>query len=362
MALSLPIDDVSAISKEKNEFKIIVEVVQRWLTQSYDHTKRHNTLELVLMDAKGDKIHATVRRTHVYKFSPLLVEDRVYMLSYFIVDDCARDFRTTTHGYKIIFDFNSVVQTLTDVLITKSPNSFVSVSDIMFNDPDQTLLVVRIECAFFGSYVQEVLSSLSARDLTSAVVLIQYAKIKPFRGKQSLQNAYGATQIIFNPEIPEANAVREKFFEMNEPGSHVLSQLSDSSKLSLDEEFLKISDMRTLKDIKAMDEGPLFRLQARVMEGNHIVTLVIFDKETSTLLQTTCADLLNPQQRYNLAGSTTPIELLNLVKKTFLFRIEVNNTSNSKFEPSYRVKKICADRDLIYQFKEAVLSPNRCYV
>ncbi|KAL6494609.1 hypothetical protein OROGR_031409 [Orobanche gracilis] len=192
----------------------------------------------------GDKIHATVRRTHVYKFSPLLVEDRVYMLSYFIVDDCARDFRTTAHGYKIIFDFNSVVQTLTDVPITKSPYSFVSVSDIMFNDPDQTLLVdligiltghsgeqefeknhmvqkrmtieieqdgVRIECAFFGSYVQEVLSALSARDLTSAVVLIQYAKIKPFRDKQSLQNAYGATRIIFNPEIPEANAVREKY-------------------------------------------------------------------------------------------------------------------------------------------------------
>ncbi|KAL6546003.1 hypothetical protein OROGR_009877 [Orobanche gracilis] len=172
---------------------------------------------------------------------------------------------------------------------------------------------VRIECAFFGTYVQEVLSALFARDLTSVVVLIQYAKIKPFRGKQSLQNAYGATRIIFNPEIPEANVVREKFFEMNEPGSQILSQMSDSSKLSLDEEFLKISDMRTLKEIKAMDEGPslryqrgitggtklasatnklLFRLQVKVMEGNDIVTLVIFDKEASTLLQTTCADLV----------------------------------------------------------------------
>ncbi|KAL6538035.1 hypothetical protein OROGR_012023 [Orobanche gracilis] len=35
-----------------------------------------------------------------------------------------------------------------------------------------------------------------------------------------------------------------------------------------------------------------FRLQVKVMEGNDIVTLVIFDKEASTLLQTTCADLV----------------------------------------------------------------------
>ncbi|KAL6494610.1 hypothetical protein OROGR_031410 [Orobanche gracilis] len=79
--------------------------------------------------------------------------------------------------------------------------------------------------------------------------------------------------------------------------------------------------------------------------------------QASTLLETTCADLVESSTK-NPVGSTTPIELLNLVKKTFLFRIEVNNTSNSKFEPSYRVKKICADPDLINQFKEAVLSLN----
>ncbi|XP_057450758.1 uncharacterized protein LOC130742672 [Lotus japonicus] len=41
---------------------------------------------------------------------------------------------------------------------------------------------------------------------------------------------------------------------MNEPGSQMLTQLSDSSKPSLDEEFLKLSDMKTFEQIRAMDE------------------------------------------------------------------------------------------------------------
>ncbi|XP_057416088.1 uncharacterized protein LOC130710753 [Lotus japonicus] len=425
MALSLTVDDVASISKEKDVRRVTVKVVRKWMTPSFDRSKRPNSMELVLMDAKGDRIHGTVQRTHVYKFNPLLVEGRVYMLSHFSVGDSPLDFRTTTHAHRIIFGFESVVQSLIDVPITKSPYSFVFVSDIMFNDPDQTLLVdvigiltghsgeqefeknhqvrkritieieqegVKVECAFFGSYVQELLSVLSSRDLTGVVVLIQFAKIKPFKGQQSLQNAYGATRILFNPKIPEATAVRDKFFEMNEPGSQILTQLSDSSKPSLDEEFLKLSEMKTFEQIRAMDEksccvvlGTIiqipegnnwFHLQVKVKQGNDIATLVIFDKEASALLETTCADLVDSSTK-NPAGSvsTTPAELLKLLEKTFLFRIEVNNTSSyrfessyrvnktcgdlgSRFEPSYRVKKICADPDLIAHFKEALPPPN----
>ncbi|XP_057432702.1 uncharacterized protein LOC130725497 [Lotus japonicus] len=388
MALSLTVDDVSSISKEKDVWGVIVKVVRKWMTPSFDRSKLPNSMELVLMDAKGDRIHGTVQRTHVYKFNHLLVDGRVYMLSHFSVGDSALDFRTTTHAHRIIFGFDSVVQTLTDDPITKSPYSFVSVSDLMFNHPDQTLLVdvigiltghsgeqefeknhqvrkritieieqegVKVECAFFGSYVQELLSALSSRDLSGVVVLIQFAKIEPFKGQQSLQNAYVTTRILFNPEIPEATAVRDKFFEMNEPRSQMLTQLSDSSKPSLGEEF---------------------RLQVKVKQGNDIATLVIFDKEASVLLETTCADLVDSSTKNPAgSGSTTPVELLKLLEKNFLFRIEVNNTSSyrcessyrvnktcgdpgSRFEPSYRVKKICADPDLIAHFKETLPPPN----
>ncbi|XP_057450757.1 uncharacterized protein LOC130742671 [Lotus japonicus] len=141
MALSLTVDDVSSISKENDVWRVIVKVVRKWMTPNFDRSKLPNSMELVLMDAKGDRIHGKVQRTHVYKFNPLLVEGRVYMLSHFSIGDSALDFRTTTHTHRIIFGFDSVVQTLTDDPITKSPCSFVYVSDLMSNDQDQTLLV-----------------------------------------------------------------------------------------------------------------------------------------------------------------------------------------------------------------------------
>ncbi|XP_057434429.1 uncharacterized protein LOC130727339 [Lotus japonicus] len=314
MALSLTVDDVSSISKEKDVWRVTVKVVRKWMTPSFDRSKLPNSMKLVLMDAKGDRIHGIVQRTHVYKFNPLLVEGRIrhYVIGILTEQE---------------FEKNHQVRKRITIEIEQEG--------------------VKVECAFFGSYVIELLSILSSRDLTGVVVLIQFAKIKPFRGQQSLQNVYGATQILFNPEISEATAVRDKFFEMNEPGSQILTQLSDSSKPSLDEEFLKLSEMKTFEQIRAMDEG------------NDIATLVIFDKEASALLETTCADLVDSSTK-NPAGScsTTPAELLKLLEKTFLFTIEVSNTSSSRFEPSYRVKKICADPDLIAQFKETLPPPN----
>ncbi|XP_057425018.1 uncharacterized protein LOC130718442 [Lotus japonicus] len=356
MALSLTVDDVFSISKEKDVWRVIVKVVRKWITSSFDRSKLPNSMELVLIDAKI----------------------RHYMIGIL-----------TGHSGEQEFEKNHQVGKRITIEIEQEG--------------------VKVEFAFFGSYVQELLSALSSRDLSGVVVLIQFAKIEPFKGQQSLQNSYVATRILFNPEIPEATAVRDKFFEMNEPGYQMITQLSDSSKPSLDEEFLKLSDMKTFEQIRAMDEKSccvvlgtiiqipegnnwwykackcnkkviwdekMFRLQVKVKQGNDIATLVIFDKEASVLLETTCADLVDSSTKNPAgSGSTTPVELLKLLEKTFLFRIEVNNTSSyrcessyrvnktcgdpgSRFEPSYRVKKICANPDLIAHFKEVLPPPN----
>ncbi|XP_057428641.1 uncharacterized protein LOC130722065 [Lotus japonicus] len=291
-------------TQEKDVSRVTVKVARKWMAPSFDRSKLPNSMELVLMDAKGDRIHGTVQRTHVYKFNPLLVEGRVYMLSHFSVGDSPLDFRILTgHSGEQEFEKNHQVRKRITIEIEQEG--------------------VKVECAFFGSYVQELLSVLSSRDLIGVVVLIQFAKIKPFW-----------------------------FFEMNEPGSQILTQLSGSSKPSLDEEFLKLSEMKTFEQIRAMD-------RVKVKQDNNIATLVIFDKEASALLETTCADLVDSSTKNHAgSGSTTPAELLKLLEKTFLFTIEVSNTSSSRFEPAYRVKKICADPDLIAQFKEALLPPN----
>ncbi|KAL6521833.1 hypothetical protein OROGR_018402 [Orobanche gracilis] len=420
--MALQFDDVSAICPSKESWKIAVKVVRLWTTQSFNGGKFPFTLEMVLIDDKGSKIQASIRKTLIYKFDRLLSEGHVYCLTYFGVGDNGGSYRYTKHAFKLNFQFNTKVQELKDFPINILSYSFVPLSDIMFNEHDTDFLVdiigiltgvgaereyekdrkkqkiltieldadgVRVECAFFGSYVDEINSVLSSADMTNAVVLIQFAKVKIFKGKPSLQNVYGATKITFNPDIEEATKIREKFFEIYEHGSQVLSQLHDPEQLSVEEDFLKATVGKSIEQVKDLDKVPsntylqtvpggtqlasaterfiltkicisvrvaiviyslcvqgMYRLQVRVIDDKDSASLVIFDHEATLLLGKSCVDLVEGNDE-----GTLPAEIISLFDKTFLFKIEVNNSPTSKFEPSFRVKRICTDNDVINQFK-----------
>lgn len=46
-----------------------------------------------------------------------------------------------------------------------------------------------------------------------------------------------------------------------------------------------------------------------------------------------------------------PKEMLDLVGKSYLFKVEYKPKKNSQFEQSFRVKKICVDEATINKFK-----------
>ncbi|KAL6534867.1 hypothetical protein OROGR_013542 [Orobanche gracilis] len=345
--MAIKVDDVSVVTASKDTWNIVTKVIRLWVSPSFSGGKLPFSMELVLMDSKGCKIHASVRKTLVYRFKPLLTEGHVYQISYFGVGDNVGDFRTTSHQFKINFHIHTIVKEITNTPITKSLYSFKPLSEIMFNDPDSSYLIdiigiltgssgeqefekdgkvqkrvtieldqdgVRLECVFFGDYVGLILDQLASGDMTNAVVVVQYAKIKPFRGRPSVQNVYGATRILFNPDVEEAEPLRARFFELNDPATQVLSQLQDSGRVSITQKFLNQTDQKSIEQIKDLTEDP--------------------------------------------TEYPVPPEVLALIDKTFLFKIEVNNSSNSKFEPSYRVKKICSDEDVITQFKSTLALPD----
>jgi len=45
-----------------------------------------------------------------------------------------------------------------------------------------------------------------------------------------------------------------------------------------------------------------------------------------------------------------PKEFAVLINKTYLFKVECKNDYNSKFEQSFRVKKVCMDEKVIESF------------
>ncbi|XLU22681.1 hypothetical protein S245_058747, partial [Arachis hypogaea] len=62
---------------------------------------------------------------------------------------------------------------------------------------------MMLRCALFGEYVDQLNDFLASGYVEQSVVIVQLAKIKPFRGQPGLQNVMNATKIYFNLDLSE---------------------------------------------------------------------------------------------------------------------------------------------------------------
>ncbi|XP_057418499.1 uncharacterized protein LOC130712695 [Lotus japonicus] len=135
------IDDLAKVDASKETWTIVAKVSHLWLSPSLYGSKLPFSLDMILMDGKGCKIHATVRKTLIYRFQSSLTEGKVYQISYFGVGESGRDFRLTEHPFKINFDIQTSVRLLPNKAINITTYSFVPLADIMYKDLDTSFLI-----------------------------------------------------------------------------------------------------------------------------------------------------------------------------------------------------------------------------
>ncbi|QCE03984.1 hypothetical protein DEO72_LG8g2016 [Vigna unguiculata] len=69
------------------------------------------------------------------------------------------------------------------------------------------------------------------------------------------------------------------------------------------------------------------------------------------MLKKSCSDILDLQDKNTVAGNL-PKEFEVLIDKTYLFKVECKNDYNSKFDQSFKVKKVCMDEKFIESFTD----------
>ncbi|QCE13440.1 replication factor A1 [Vigna unguiculata] len=212
-------------------------------------------------------------------------------------------------------------------------------------------------------------------------------------------------EIIFNCDGEDATKLKKMMWDNTESPSQALTQLSASSKVSLEDDFIKLhprSSIEGLKDFKqvqifvsitfvvkatikhVLDHDdwwytacicnkavypdskmffcekcnkhvikvtPRFKLKLRVIDSTDSTTFVVFDRDASAMLKKSCSDILELQDK-NTAAGDLPKEFEVLIDKTYLFKVECKNDYNSKFEQSFRVKKVCMDEKVIESFSD----------
>jgi len=100
---------------------------------------------------QGVLIHASVRRTLIYKFQSKIKEDKVYYIQSFSVSCNGGSYRTTNHAYKINFQFGTKVNLVESTLVPNISTAYTPFSTIQAPGFDTDYLVSKY-INFFSSF------------------------------------------------------------------------------------------------------------------------------------------------------------------------------------------------------------------
>ena len=95
---------------------------------------------------QGSKIHASIRRTLIYKFQNEIFEGHVYAIQNFSVAPNSGIYRTTHHPFKINFQFGTKVSLLNVNLVPDMKPQYTLLSLLTTTAFDTDYLVGKLIC------------------------------------------------------------------------------------------------------------------------------------------------------------------------------------------------------------------------
>ncbi|XP_071708058.1 uncharacterized protein [Rutidosis leptorrhynchoides] len=283
------IEDLDTI---KDSWKLKVKLLSVW--------KTYYNVEMIVMDEKSDKIHATVKHGLMHNFESVLEEGVVVMLSKFIVGDNKKlKYPMTQHKYKLTFlrgtnirrclswngpvngsnffpfseislhgqdehlpvDIIGVVQHCTDLDVynkTKDGSEGGEIGKKMTLDvQDENGVIEKLQ--LWDDYAQKFHDYVSATKREGTMILLQFGRIRLWveKGTLSFQNAkFGTKMWIDDNDVPEIVEFRATFNSKianasSSQGGSVLSSQVTHSGVS---DFLNPKLKKTIEDIVGSTE------------------------------------------------------------------------------------------------------------
>ncbi|RYR73995.1 hypothetical protein Ahy_A02g008594 [Arachis hypogaea] len=430
-----PFDMISKMHPPREAWRLKVRVLRLWVVPSFGNHEVPNSMEMILLDEHCGKIQATVKKPLLNRFRDHIVEGQVYRMAYFSVVSNHGSYRATSHEFKLVFLHRTTVVAVDEDVIPKTCFNMFPFSELLNMTQDYDFLVdviglltsvgeekeyaregkivkmialeltskdLTVRCALFGDYVNQVNHFLASGYVEQPVVVIQLAKVKFFRGQVGLQNVMYATQMLFNPDIPEVVDFRQSMIEQGGSGTQPLFIANEGKVLSLEDDFMRLTRKCTIEELQdnnqegsfiifgaiqgIVEDGgwwysacvcgkgihpqngayycdfclkhitnvtPRFKIKVTVEDHTGEGIFLLFDREASYLLKKSCADLFTEVQRDAsvICGDTYPPIFQGLIGKKLLLKVDTKGVPHDTFYGTFRVTRICDDSTIIAMFE-----------
>ncbi|QHO02627.1 Replication protein A 70 kDa DNA-binding subunit C [Arachis hypogaea] len=399
-----PFDMISKMHPPREAWRLKVRVLRLWVVPSFGNHDVPNSMEMILLDEHCEKIQATVKKPLLNRFKDHIVEGQVYRIAYFTVVSNHGSYRATSHEFKLVFLHRTTVVAVDEDVIPKTCFNMFPFSELLNMTKDYDFLVdviglltsvgeekeyakeekfvkmIMLELssknamALFGDYVNQVNHFLASGYVEQPIVVIQLAKVKFFRGQVGLQNVMYATQMLFNPDLPEVVEFRQSMVEQGVNGTQPLFIANEGKVVSLKDDFMRLTRKCTIKDLQDNNEDiypqngayycdfclkhvtnvtPRFKIKITVEDHSGESIFLLFDREASYLHKKSCADLFTEVQRDAslVYRDTYPPIFQGLIGKKLLLKVDTKGVPHDTFYGTFRVRRICDDPTIIAMFE-----------
>ncbi|CAF1721127.1 unnamed protein product [Brassica napus] len=250
---------VRELKPRKDTSRIEVMILRLW--RNYNK-ESGNTIEMVVVDKEGTRIHASVGEQLIKKFDDKLREGDAIVLQLFKVYDATGEYRTTPHPYKIGFFHTTFVGIADDFSSAVPEKYFADFSDILGGNLDHSCLVdvvgqivnfgslenkiikgkdsmrllvelrdpnnVKMMCTLWGSYAKQVYDYSRSNMSTMIICVIRFCSVKEWKGSYSISSGYNSTHILLNTTL---DFIEE--FKASLPDDSLALTNNDSSQWSV---------------------------------------------------------------------------------------------------------------------------------
>ncbi|CAE5959349.1 unnamed protein product [Arabidopsis arenosa] len=212
------IDDINPIH---DQYKIKVLILRLWKAYQKD---AGNTIEMVLVDEKGSRIHATVEDKNIKKFDGVLKEGDAVTLNPFKLIKYSGDYKSNSLSFKILFYRTTQVKPCDDFPKEVPEKYFVEFGDVLNGSLDTRVFV----------------------DVIGQIVNVGPIEDIKIRGKSTPK---------LDVELRDRGNVRLMCTLWADFAKQV-SELFAGSTVSIRDQFLVKNHKRTVRDIvEALEEG-----------------------------------------------------------------------------------------------------------
>ncbi|KAJ1386568.1 Nucleic acid-binding, OB-fold [Sesbania bispinosa] len=312
---------------EHKIWRIKVRVIKLWRSSYFKDNNNKPMIEFVVLDERGGRIQCTVKSIHVYLFENSINEGNVYMLENLSVALNSGKYKPTMHEFRMFFKRETRVTLVEDSSIPLYGFSFVPFVEILNETKDDRRLVdvlgvvtgkgnliefkkegkpcnyvvielenieggLKLRCTLWEDYAFMFLKHLEDHPSESYVVVLQFAKMKNFKGSVGVSNTTYNSKLFINANIPEIEDFQMRLKSSDSQQGIQFSQLSDHASLTLEEEFLERGVYKSIADLKEVTQGGdknrhpeeidsfkdkkfLFKVQVKIQDMESIVPYVI---------------------------------------------------------------------------------------